>query len=159
MKTLLHYEDHWYILKKKVWGPRTDPKAPHIESFVFQIQIHLLLATQHCFLLGVARRKPTIGYNSYSVIWKFMKQYVMIYSVKYFFASQQKDFTNENFIIYCLFNVFNKANYCMCTRKKFWNPNQFVICKLLSYCFKETIGFGCKALVCKLSSVVSNQVI
>ena len=141
-------------------GTQNRPQGtPHWKLCVSDSNPFIVSYTTLLSVRGVARRKPIIGYNSYSVVWKFMKQYVMIYSIKFFFASQQKDFTNENFIIYCLFNVFNKANYCMCTRKKFWNPNQFVICKPLSYCFKETIGFGCKALLCKLSSVVSNQVI
>ena len=45
-----------------------------------------------------------------------MKQYVMIYSIKSFLQIN-KDSTNKHFIICCLFNIFNMANYCMCSRK------------------------------------------
>ena len=47
VKTLWHYEDHLYILKKEgdqVWTPET----LHIEDFVFQSQVHLLLQTVFC---------------------------------------------------------------------------------------------------------------
>ena len=47
VKTLWHYEDHLYILKKEgdqVWTPET----LHIEDFVFESQVHLLLQTVFC---------------------------------------------------------------------------------------------------------------
>ena len=40
----------------------------------------------------------------------------MIYSIKSFLQIN-KDSTNKHFIICCLFNIFNVANYCMCSRK------------------------------------------
>ena len=42
LKTLWHYENHWYLLKKE-GDPNNTPEAPHIEKIVFQRQIHLLL--------------------------------------------------------------------------------------------------------------------
>lgn len=55
-----------------------------------------------------------------------INQYVMIYSIKSFLYFN-KDSTNEEFIIYCLFNFFSKANYCMRSIKLFWNVNFFYI--------------------------------
>ena len=49
---------------------------------------------------------------------KFMKQYVMIYSIKCFLYVN-KDSTNKEFVIYCLFNIFNKANTA-CAVEKFF---------------------------------------
>ena len=114
VKTLWHYEDHWYIFKKEEDLEQT-PAAPHIKPLCFRVK------SIYCYKLLSARevgRKPTIGYILYSKKWKFMKQYVMVYYIKCF-LKVNKDSTNKNFIIYCLFNIFNKANYCMCSRKRF----------------------------------------
>ena len=40
-------------------------EAPHIEDFLFQCQIKLLLQILFCLEVG---RKPTIGYISYSIM-------------------------------------------------------------------------------------------
>ena len=48
MGRLWHYEDHGYILKKE-GGPEQTPEAPHIENFVLQSQIHLLLQIAFCY--------------------------------------------------------------------------------------------------------------
>ena len=37
VRTLWHYEDHRYILKKE-GDPEQTPEVPHIENFVFQSQ-------------------------------------------------------------------------------------------------------------------------
>ena len=42
VRTLWHYEDHFYILKKE-GDPEQTSEAPHVEKIVFQSQIHLLL--------------------------------------------------------------------------------------------------------------------
>ena len=43
LKSLWHYEDNGYVFKKRR-GPREQTsEAPHIENFVLQSQIHLLL--------------------------------------------------------------------------------------------------------------------
>ena len=47
VRTLWHYEDHWYKLKKER-DPKQTPEACHIENFVFQSQIHLLLQITFC---------------------------------------------------------------------------------------------------------------
>ena len=114
VKTLWHYEDHWYIFKKEEDLEET-PAAPHVKALCFRVK------SIYCYKLLSVRevgRKTTIGYILYSKKWKFMKQYVMLHYIKCF-LQVNKDSTNKNFIIYCLFNIFNKANYCMCGRKRF----------------------------------------
>ena len=95
----------------------------------------------YCHKLLSARevgRKPTIGYIPYSIMWKFMKQYVMICSIKCFLQIN-KDSTNTHFIIYYLFNIFNKANYCMCSRKCFLKSK---FCRTF-WSFKNPINLLC----------------
>ena len=98
-------------------------RHPILKTLYFRVK------SIYCFkLLSVreVQRKPTIGYISYSIMWKSMKQYVMIYSIECFLQIN-KDSTNKHFIIYYLFNIFNKANYCMCSRNLFWNLIVFSI--------------------------------
>ena len=62
----------------------------------------------YCYKLLSVRevgRKPTIGYISYSIMWIFLKQYVIIYSIKCF-LQVNKNSANKQFIIYCLFKIF-----------------------------------------------------
>ena len=47
MRSLWHYEDHGYILKKE-GDPEQTPEAPYIENFVLQSQINLLLQIAFC---------------------------------------------------------------------------------------------------------------
>ena len=47
VRTLWHYEGHWDILKKE-GDPEQTPEASHVEKFVFQNQIHLLLQITSC---------------------------------------------------------------------------------------------------------------
>ena len=47
VRTLWHYEDHLYIFKKEGDSEHTS-EASHIENFVFQSQIHLLLQIAFC---------------------------------------------------------------------------------------------------------------
>ena len=47
VRSLWHYEDHGYILKKE-GDPEQTLEAPHIENFVLQSQIHLLLQISFC---------------------------------------------------------------------------------------------------------------
>ena len=86
VKILWHNENHWCILKKEGDTEQT-PEAPHIENLTFQSQIHLLLQ-----IVRELGRKPTIGYISYSTMWRFMKIFGYTlrfpgpwYSTKYFF--------------------------------------------------------------------------
>ena len=70
LRIIWHYEDHWYILKKE-GDPEQTRMAPHIVNFVFKSQIHLLLQIAFCK-------------RGSSIMWKFIKQYVKIYSIKCF---------------------------------------------------------------------------
>ena len=104
VNTLWHYEDHWYIFKKEEDLEET-PAASHIKALCFRFK------SIYCYKLLSVRevgRKTTIGYISYSKKWKFMKQYVMLHYIKCF-LQVNKDSTNKNFIMFCLFNIFNKA--------------------------------------------------
>ena len=102
----------WYILKNK--GIQNRPLThPMLKTLYFRVK------SIYCYKWLSVRevgRKQTIGYISYIIVWKFMKQYVMIYSIKSFLKIN-KDSTNKHFTIYCLFNIFSMANYCMCSRK------------------------------------------
>ena len=101
-----------YIKKRR--APRTDPWGTPYQKLCISV-----------LSVREVGRKRTIGYISYTMLWKFMKQYVMIYSIKCFLQIN-KDSTNKHFIIYCLFNIFNKANYCRCSSRFLWNPNCFL---------------------------------
>ena len=111
---------------KKEGDPENRPlRHPILKTLYYRVK------SIYCYKLLSVRevgRKPTIGYISYTIVWKFMKQYVMIYSIKCFLQIN-KDSTNKHFIIYCLFNIFNKANfnYCMCSRKNFLKSKLFFV--------------------------------
>ena len=136
MRALWHYENHWYMLKKK--GTQNRPLRHSILK-----TLYFRAKSIYCYKLLSVRevgRKPTIGYISYTIVWKFMKQYVMIYSIKCFLQIN-KDSTNKHFVIYCLFNIFNKANYCMWSRKFFWDPSCFLY--RIFWSFKNPINLLC----------------
>ena len=98
-------------------------EAPHIEDFLFQCQINLLLQILFCLEVG---RKPTIGYISYSIMWKFIKQYVMIKCIKCF-LQLNKDSISKRFIIYIAFSIFSIRLITACAvEKSFWGPNIFI---------------------------------
>ena len=98
-------------------------EAPHIEDFLFQYQINLLL--QILFWLEIGR-KPTIGYISYSIMWKFIKQYVMIKCIKCF-LQLNKDTVSKRLIIYIAFSIFSIRLITVCAvEKSFWGPNIFM---------------------------------
>ena len=104
-----------YIKKRR---PRTDPWGTPYWKLCISESNPLLSVRE----VGI---KPTIGYIPYSIMRKFMKQYHMIYNIKCFLQIN-KDSTNKHLIIYCLFNIFNKANYWCREEKCFWNPNCFL---------------------------------
>ena len=136
VRTLCHYEDHWYMLKTK--GNQNRPlRHLTLNTFFFRVK------SIYCYKLSFVRevrKKPTIGYISYSIMWKFMGQYVMIYSIKCF-LQVNTDSKNKNLIIYCLFNIFNKAYHCMYGRKIFFKSNFFLY---RTFCnFKNAINLLC----------------
>ena len=92
-----------YILKKTTqYKPLTHPT---LKTFFFRVK------SIYCYKLLSVREaggKPTIGCISYSITEKFMKRNLMIYSFKCFFQFSKYPIAK---IIYCLFNIFNKANY------------------------------------------------
>ena len=107
------------IYIKKTKEARTDPCGTP-KTLCFRVKFI------YCYkLLSVRKveRKSSIGYISYSILWKFMEQYVMFYCIKCL-LQVNKDSTNK--LIYCLFNIFNKANYCMCSRKFFLKSKLFL---------------------------------
>ena len=94
-----------YILKKTTqYKPLTHPTLTTLCFRVKSIYCYNLLSVRE------AGGKPTIGYISYSITEKFMKRNLMIYSFKCSFQFNKYS-RNKDFIIYCLFNIFNKANY------------------------------------------------
>ena len=85
VKTLWHYEDHWYIFKKEEDLEQT-PAAPHIKPLCFRVK------SIYCYKLLSARevgRKPTIGYIPCTIVWKFE---AICYDLQYqmLFANQQR---------------------------------------------------------------------
>ena len=121
-------------LKKKGTQNRA-LRHPILKNLYFRVKS---IYCHKLFSVREVGRKPTIGYISYTIVWTFMKQYVMIYSMKCFLQIN-KDSTNKYFIIYCLFNIFNKANYCMCSRKCFLKSK---FCRTF-WSFKNPINLLC----------------
>ena len=108
-------------LKKK--GTQNRPlRHPMLKTLYFRVK-----SIYWYKLLSVRKvgRKPTIGYISYTMVWKFMKQYIMIYSIKCFLQIN-KDSTN--ILLSIAFSIFSIRLMTACLVENFFFEIQIVFC-------------------------------
>ena len=122
VKTLWHNEDHWYISKEE-GDPEQSLRHPTLKTLCFRVK------SIYCYKLLSVRelgRKPTIGYTSYSIMWKFMKPWSTVSNA---FCKSKK--LHKQKLYYLLPFQYFQCRYftCRCAVDNFffWNPNCFYI--------------------------------
>ena len=118
-KVLLHYEAHWCKLKQRR-GLKTDPYSTPYPRFC-AVELKPFVETNYYW-----GRTPIIGSISNSIMLRFMKQYVMIYDIKFFCRS--KNIPQTNNFLSIAFSIFSvRLINAWAVEKVFWNPNCFCI--------------------------------
>ena len=132
-------------MSNKTKVPITDPwGTPHCAHKTLCFRVKSI----YCHKLFSAREieeNQQLTKSLFAIMEKFIKQYVTIYCIKLIALSitnflwvKERFYKWRVIIIYCLFNIFHKANYCMQSRKVSLKFETFLYCFFImqkSLCF------------------------